>query len=103
MNQDTSKKLTEKLIIKFRNETSFVSNYIDFLIKNGEYKLAQEKLNRLRDSSQRIGANELCMAAESLNQCLEKDIVDQFIYLSFQEKLQETIKVINWVKISVDI
>jgi hypothetical protein len=42
------------------------------------------------------------MAAESLNQCLEKDIVDQFIYLSFQEKLQETIKVINWVKISVD-
>jgi hypothetical protein len=103
MNQDTSKKLTAKLIIRFRNETSFVSNYIDFLIKNGEYKLAQEKLNRLRDSSQRIGANELCMAAESLNQCLEKDIVDQFIYLSFQEKLQETIKVINWVKISVDI
>jgi hypothetical protein len=102
MNQDTSKKLTAKLIIRFRNETSFVSNYIDFLIKNGEYKLAQEKLNRLRDSSQRIGANELCMAAESLNQCLEKDIVDQFIYLSFQEKLQETIKVINWVKISVD-
>jgi hypothetical protein len=79
MNQDTSKKLTAKLIIRFRNETSFVSNYIDFLIKNGEYKLAQEKLNRLRDSSQRIGANELCMAAESLNQCLEKDIVDQFI------------------------
>jgi hypothetical protein len=103
MNQDTSKKLTAKLIRRFRNETSFVSNYIDFLIKNGEYKLAQEKLNRLRDSSQRIGANELCMAAESLNQCLEKDIVDQFIYLSFQEKLQETIKVINWVKISVDI
>jgi hypothetical protein len=103
MNQDTSKKLTEKLIIKFRNETSCVSNDIESLIQNGEYKLAQAKLSRLRDSSQRIGANELCMAAESLNQCLEKDIVDQFIYLSFQEKLQETIKVINWVKISVDI
>jgi hypothetical protein len=102
MNQYTSKKLTENLVIRFRNETEFVSNEIALLIKNGEYKSAQDKLDRLRDASQRLGADELCMATDSLSQCLEKDIVDQFIYLSFEEKLQEAIKVLNWVKVFGD-
>ena len=46
-----------------------------------------------------LGANQLYEATTTLNQNLEKGLIDQNIYQHFQQQLKETIEAINWIKL----
>ena len=87
------------LIIEFRKEAELIATAIDHLINQGNFIAAQKHIFDLSNYSKMLGANQLYEATTTLNQNLEKGLIDQNIYQHFQQQLKETIEAINWIKL----
>lgn len=86
------------ILQEFHILTTSLNNEIEQLIETCNFECAQEKLRNLQVCSQKLGADNLSVATEALLKCLERSDIDRAIFQNFQEKLQETITVVNWMK-----